>query len=192
MHGQPANMPQHPFYVTDQSNPGVATMNTAPMAAQYPMQRQAVERIAVDIPYPAPGLAVSVQSSPSTFSTPGRSPSTMDRFYTHQPPQAATYALQGASPVDQQPPLVNFHDPMHQHPQPQPPHQGHPAIPAQYQQPQAQSEEQWAYQYQSPVEVTPIGPISAYGTVAYNPWEEPKLEFETAGMTMPSARIDEM
>jgi metal regulatory transcription factor 1 len=76
-----ASMPQHSYYVTETGNPGVATMNTNPMAPQYQVPRQQVERI--EIPFSAPGLATSIQSSPSSFSAAsGRSPSTQDGFYT--------------------------------------------------------------------------------------------------------------
>ena len=114
-------IPQHPYYVTEQNNPGVATMNTSPHPSQAPMQqqqqqpthyhhqvpRQGVERLPLEIPYAGPpGLNGSMQSSPSTFSAASsRSPNTQDGFYTHAPAaQAATYALHAASPVDQQPP----------------------------------------------------------------------------------------
>jgi len=113
-----ASLPQHSFFVTEQNNPGVATMNTNahPTAAAASMHhtqyqqipRQSVERLPLEIPYTstAPGLtAGSIQSSPSSFSAAsGRSPSTQDGFYTHHAntAQAATYALHTASPVDQQ------------------------------------------------------------------------------------------
>ncbi|CAK7232936.1 hypothetical protein SBRCBS47491_008437 [Sporothrix bragantina] len=207
-----ASMPQHPYYVTDHNNPGVATMNTnSPMATSAPFQqhpqhpqhhqipRQSVERIAVDIPYSAtPGLAASIQSSPSSFSASGRSPSTQDGFYTHQAPQAATYALHTASPIVEQhhAPMVHYataapQQPQHQAPtsQPQP----------QQQQPQPQQqpgEEQWynSVPYQSPVEVSvpQMAQLPPYGSTVYDPWGEAKIEFETAGIQMPSARIEQM
>jgi len=110
------SMPQHPYYVTEQNNPGVATMNTSPHPSQGPpmqpqyhhqVPRQGVERLPLEIPYnTAPGMNASIQSSPSTFSAASsRSPNTQDGFYTHAPAaQAATYALHAASPVDQQQP----------------------------------------------------------------------------------------
>ncbi|CRK36730.1 hypothetical protein BN1723_018632, partial [Verticillium longisporum] len=108
-----ASMPQHSYYVTEQSNPGVATMNTNPMPAQYQVPRQPVERLPLEIPYSAPHQAM--QSSPSNFSAgSGRSPSTQEGFYTHQPTQTATYALHAASPVEH----AQQHAPQHQ-PQPQ-------------------------------------------------------------------------
>jgi metal regulatory transcription factor 1 len=100
-----ASLPQGSYYVTEQSNPGVATMNTNPMPPHYQIPRQPVERLPLEIPYSGPGMAASIQSSPSSFSAAsGRSPSTQEGFYTHQPTQAATYALHNASPVEQQAP----------------------------------------------------------------------------------------
>jgi len=199
-----ASMPQqhpHPYYVTDHGNPGVATMNTT-MPTQYQIPRQPVERIAVDIPYSAPGLTASIQSSPGSFSTSGRSPSTQDGFYTHQPTQAATYALHAASPVEQQGPMVPYPQPMpqpvpsQQQPMPvPPPPQAQAAPPAEaYHPPAAPAEGQWyeGVPYQQPVEVSAMAQMPPYGSTVFDPWAEPKIEFETAGMTMPSARIEQM
>lgn len=210
------SMPQHPYYVTDQNNPGVATMNTnahMAAAAQYHQQmpRQSVERIAVDIPYSATsGLNTSIQSSPSSFSTSGRSPSTQDDFYTHQATQAATYALHTASPIENQAALGHYPQPQGQQqaaqshhvvaqsapgPHEQFVHQHQPPSHAQNAQPQAHViEEQWynGVPYQPPVEVPQMTQMPAYGAAVYDPWGEAKIEFETAGIQMPSARIEQM
>jgi metal regulatory transcription factor 1 len=114
-----ASLPQHNYYVTEQSNPGVATMNTNPhavavAAAAMPPQFHAhhhqhqppthqiprqsgVDRLPLDIPSfnQPPQLAGSIQSSPSSFSAAsaaGRSPSTQEGFYTHAAPATATQA----------------------------------------------------------------------------------------------------
>lgn len=105
------SMPHHHnYFVPDQNNPGVATMNTTQHpAAQHPhyqphVPRQGVERLPLEIPaYPnAQDLANSMpNNSPGSFSAAsGRSPSAQDGFYTHVPPgQTAAYTL---SPVTQQ------------------------------------------------------------------------------------------
>ncbi|KAL8380928.1 hypothetical protein RB595_005293 [Gaeumannomyces hyphopodioides] len=209
-----ASMPQQPYYVTEQGNPGVATLNTQ-VPSQVPTQyhphhqvpRQQVERIAVEIPssYSAAGMNPSIQSSPSSFSAGSvRSPSTQDGFYTHQSAQAATYALQAAghphasaSPVEaQHSPMPPFQQPQGQQGQMQAP-SSHPSPQAhdQYQPaPPPTGEEQWynGVQYQSPVEVATIGQLPTYGSGVYDPWGGPKLEFEDAGIQMPSARIENM
>ena len=210
-----SSLPQHGYFVTEQNNPGVATMNTNPHPAAAPIHpqyqqapRQGVERLPLDIPYSsAPGLTGSIQSSPSSFSAAsGRSPSTQDGFYTHAPTQAATYALHTASPVEQQQPqMVSYQGQMaqqtpvmsqppqaqavQQQSQPQP-----QAAPEQYQQQHGQAEEQQWYNgvaYQPPVEVATIGQIPAYGSNVYDPWG-PKIEFEDPSMQLPSARIESM
>lgn len=205
-----ASMPQS-YYVTEQSNPGVATMNTNPMTQQYQIPRQPVERLPIEIPYSAPDMTSSVQSSPSSYSASGRSPSAQDSFYTHQPAQAATYALHTASPVEQQQPqpsMVSYPSPIPQQvsqqppassPQqpmaPQPQSQEPPAPPPseQFQQPAAQAETgQWYSNvpYQPPVEVATIGQLPTYGSGVYDPW--PKIEYEDPSMQLPSARIASM
>jgi metal regulatory transcription factor 1 len=198
-----SSMPQHSFYVTESNNPGVATMNTNPMPPQYQVPRQQVERLPLDIPYSAPGLATSIQSSPSSFSAAsGRSPSTQDGFYTHQPTQAATYALHSASPVEQQQPMVQYPQQLSQQPiQPQqqqiPSQAPQPApapTPEQYQQPPPQSEAEHWYNgvpYQAPVEVANIGGLPTYGSGIYDIWG-PKPEYEDPTMQLPSARIENM
>ena len=200
------SMPQT-YYVTEQSNPGVATMSTNPMAQQYQIPRQPAERLPIEIPYSAPDMTSSVQSSPSSFSASGRSPSAQDSFYTHQPAQAATYALQTASPIEQQQPqstMVSYPSPIPQQsvtspqqtmssqPQSQEPSAPPPA--EQFQQPTAQAEAgQWYSNvpYQPPVEVATIGQLPTYGSGVYDPWG-PKIEFEDPSMQLPSARIASM
>ncbi|KAI1389130.1 uncharacterized protein F4822DRAFT_270588 [Hypoxylon trugodes] len=193
-----ASMPQHPYYVTEQNNPGVATMNTNPMQP-YQMPRQQPERLPLEIPYNA-GMTGSLQSSPTTFSAAaqGRSPSAQDGFYTHQPPQAPTYALNGASPIVEQP-MMQY---THQMPQQiHPPQSVHPPVPQQqiphnqehYQPQPGPEDQQWynAVPYQAPVEVSTIGPLPSFGSGVYDPWAI-KPDFEDGSIQMPSARIDNM
>jgi hypothetical protein len=108
-------MPHHNYFVPDQNNPGVATMNTnqhaAPQHQYHPQVPRQGERLPLEIPsYPnASDLASSIpNSSPGSFSAAsGRSPSTQDGFYTHVPAgQTAAYSLHAASPVTQQGPQM--------------------------------------------------------------------------------------
>jgi hypothetical protein len=211
-----ASLPQHSYYVTEHSNPGVATMNTNPMPAQYQIPRQQVERLPLEIPYSAGGMPGSIQSSPSSFSaTSGRSPSTQDGFYTHQPTQAATYALHNASPVEQQQQqqqqqpqqMVSYPQPVPQQisqqpinspqqPVPSQVPQDSPAPPAteQFQQVTPQQEQDTWYNnapFQPPVEVATIGQLPTYGSGVYDPWG-PKMEFSDPSMQLPSERIANM
>jgi metal regulatory transcription factor 1 len=193
-----ASMPPHSYYVTEQNNPGVATMNTNPQPVhqqyhqiprQQQQQQQQMERLPLEIPYTGPGMTASIQSSPSSYSAAsGRSPSAQDAFYTHAAPaQAATYALHTASPVEQQASqMVSFQSataaPPAQmaHPAPQP-------------QPAPTPEEHWysSVPYQPPTEIVTIGQIPSYGSGVYDPWAT-KIEFEDPSMQMPSARIESM
>ncbi|KAI0136966.1 hypothetical protein BJ170DRAFT_677827 [Xylariales sp. AK1849] len=188
-----ASMPQHSYYVTEHSNPGVATMNPHTMPG-YQVPRQHVERLPLEIPYSAAALTGSIQSSPGTFSpASGRSPSVhQDGFYTHQPAQTATYALQNTSPVEPQPqPIVQYAQPVpSQAPPAQPVHQ----LQEQYQPPAPHQEEQWYHgmPYQAPVEVTTIGQLPSYGSGGvYDPWAL-KTDFEDPSMQLPSARLESM
>ncbi|ETS77482.1 hypothetical protein PFICI_11356 [Pestalotiopsis fici W106-1] len=190
-----ASMPQHSYYVTEHANPGVATMNTNPMPA-YHVPRQHVERPMIEIPYNAAAMTGSLQSSPATFSpASGRSPSVhQDGFYTHQPAQQATYALQTTSPIESQPQAMVQYVPQMQ--QPIPTTQAAPAqvhIQEQFQ-PAPQQDEQWfnGMPYQPPVEVATIGSLPSYGSGGvYDPWAI-KADFEDPSMQLPSARLESM
>ncbi|KFA62337.1 hypothetical protein S40285_06378 [Stachybotrys chlorohalonatus IBT 40285] len=197
-------VPHHPYYVTDSSNPGIATMNTSSIPQVYQVPRQQAERQQLDIPYSAPGLNTSLQSSPSTFSAASvRSPSMTDGFYTHQAAQAATYSLQNASRPENAQPMVQYHQPlpqvMAQH-QPQPPHvmprSGHSTAPAsseQYGHPSPHHEADSWYQFQPPVEVVTIGQLPAFGSGLYGLYDGPKIEFEDPSMPLPSStRIESL
>ncbi|AEO71175.1 uncharacterized protein THITE_2123304 [Thermothielavioides terrestris NRRL 8126] len=116
-----ASVPHHSYFVSDQNNPGVATMNATPhhppqhVPYQHQVPRQGVEPLPLEIPsYPSAGaLSGSIpNNSPGSFSAAsGRSPSTQEGFYTHAPPgQTAGYTLHAPSPVDPQTPqMVNYH-----------------------------------------------------------------------------------
>jgi hypothetical protein len=63
-----ASIPRQAYYVTEQSNPGIATMTTNPVPPQYRLAQQQIERPPIEMPYSTPGMAASIQSSPSAFS----------------------------------------------------------------------------------------------------------------------------
>ncbi|KAH7397519.1 hypothetical protein BKA64DRAFT_38271 [Cadophora sp. MPI-SDFR-AT-0126] len=184
LHRAPS-LPAHAsYYVPEQNNPGVATLNTNPAPIQtYQIPRQ-LERQEV------------LQSSPSSYSSASRaSPVSQEPFYTHHPAaQAATYALQNSSPVEQQP-MIQYQQPMPQHltqqhgvPTPISQPQNHD------QYPQAQPQEGQWYEnpgaYQPPIEV--VSHIATYPQVHvfHDPW---KVEtFDDPSLQMPSARIENM
>ncbi|KAJ4204022.1 hypothetical protein NW767_004882 [Fusarium falciforme] len=185
---RPTNMPRQAYYVTEQGNPGVATMTSA-VQPHYQLPQQ-VERPPMDIPYPASGIATSIQSSPSAFSaTSVPSPMIPEGFYAHQPGNPPAY-----SAADSQPAIIQYHQPI-QHPmsQSQPPVTSQaPQIQAppadHYPQPPAQpQQEQWAH-YDPPIEVTTIGQLPAYGTGVYDLYG-PKIEFDDPTMQLPSSRL---
>ncbi|PHH49685.1 Zinc finger protein 143 [Ceratocystis fimbriata CBS 114723] len=194
-----------PYYVTEQTNPGVATMNAAMPQYQIP-RGHPVDRL--DIPaYPQ----ATVMSSPTGYmSAPVRTAGPQDPgFYGH--PAQATYTLHGASPVDPQAHhQPTYHTQTMPSPQPVPSHGSQPHSPVasqeqQFHQKQQQQQQQqqtptpqpeadhW-YHFQQPVsvEVTPIDQIPSYGSSVYDPWA-PKIEFATdPSLQMPSERIANM
>ncbi|EXV05359.1 zinc-finger double domain protein [Metarhizium robertsii] len=169
---RPTGMPQQAYYVIDQNNPGIATMNTNVPHA-YHIPRQHVERPAIDMTYSA-GSMTSISSSPASFSpASGHSPAIHDGMYTHQPPAAPTYSLQDAASVETQNNMVPYAQQM-------PQTQG------------SQPENEWGYHYQSPVEVATIGQIPAYGSGVYDMYSGLKIEFDDPTMQLPSSRVETM
>lgn len=166
-------MPPQPYYVIDQNNPGIATMNTNVSAAYQIPRQQQVERPALDMTYNT-GSMPSLSSSPASFSpASGHSPAMQDGMYTHQSTAAAAqYGLQEAATVEQQGNMVYAQQMQQAH--------------------NAQPEGQWAYHYQPPVEVATIGQIPAFGSGVYDMYSGPKIEFDDPTMQLPSSRVETM
>jgi hypothetical protein len=188
-HGHPMlqnrapSLPAHSsYYVPEQGNPGVATLNTNPTSIQtYHIPRhQTSQEI--------------LQSSPSSYSSVSRaSPVSQEPYYTHQSAQAATYALHNSSPVEQQPMVQFQQQQISQHLSQQP----MPHIQEQYQHPSSQSEGQWFdnVAYQQPVVevISPVHNLQSYPqAIFHDPWG-PKIEhFDDPSLQMPSARIENL
>ncbi|KAH7320980.1 hypothetical protein B0I35DRAFT_407996 [Stachybotrys elegans] len=194
----PAPAMRHAMYITDHNNPGVATMNTAPMPlpVYHQIPRQPVERPHLEIPYSGPGINTCIQSSPSAYGgTPVRSP--IEGFYTHDP-VSVPYNLQDTSRQEQHPAMVEYH-----HQMPQAMDQSQISLPRSegsatptlehFSQPSPQPEhEGWYHHFQAPVEVVSIGQLPAYGTGVYDIYNTVKLEFEDPSMPLPSRRLESM
>ncbi|KAH7153194.1 hypothetical protein EDB81DRAFT_449313 [Dactylonectria macrodidyma] len=190
-----ASIPRQAYYVTDQSNPGIATMNTNPIQHQYQLAQQ-VERPSMEMPYQPSGIPTSIQSSPSTFSAASvHSPMMQDGFYAHQQQHPSSYTLQAGSPVDSHqamPPYTqSMHQAMSQAQQPITSQAQQTPTPTaeNYHHPAAQPQEEHWPQYQAPIEVTTIGQLPAYGTAVYDLCG-PKIEFDDPTMQLPSSRLE--
>ncbi|KAL5346324.1 hypothetical protein ACLOAV_008593 [Pseudogymnoascus australis] len=191
---QPTIHQQHPYYISEQNNPGVATMNTNPnLHIQTYIARPMPDR---QIPYTSQPLTASVDASPDHYSAlSARTPPPPELYYAHQPQplqQKFEYAAQQVhqpSPIEQQQvPVVQYQ----QHQQ-QVQVQAIPN-PAPQQQQQFQTpQEQWYAQapFQEPVEV--ISTINSYTSAGlYDPWQVKMDAFEDPTMQLPSARCDNL
>ncbi|TGJ88149.1 hypothetical protein E0Z10_g671 [Xylaria hypoxylon] len=177
-------IPPNTYYVTEQSNPAVATMNTAPIQ-QYQAGPPQPERPPQEIPCTATSLNGSIQSIPSPYSPPAtvRGPPPQGGYYLpNQPPRV----------IDQQ---QQFMAQIRQHMQ----HSMHPlqisavhGAQEQFQQQTSHHTDQWYNEmpYQAPMEVATIGQIPTYGSVMFDGWDFKPEDDPT--MQMPSARIDSM
>ncbi|KAI5458039.1 hypothetical protein BGZ63DRAFT_56237 [Mariannaea sp. PMI_226] len=193
---QRASIPRQAYYVADQSHPGIATMAANQIQTPYQLGQQQVERPPIDMPYSAPGITASIQSSPSTFSAASvQSPLMQDGgFYPPQQQHAPPYGIQTGTPADSQN-LPTYPSGLHQAiPQPQTvttqaPHQTSTSTSDTYRPPISQPHEEHWPQYQHPIEVTTIGQLPAYGTAVYDLCG-PKLEFDDPTMQLPSSRLE--
>ncbi|KAL3426676.1 hypothetical protein PVAG01_00185 [Phlyctema vagabunda] len=183
MNRNPSLQAHSSYYIPEQNNPGVATLNTNPAPIQtYQIPRQQPAEL--------------VQSSPSSYSSTSRaSPVSQEPYYTHHPAQNATYALhsQHPSPMQQQP-MVQYQQQMPSHmsqPQSQPISQA-VHVPEQYH--AAPQEGQWYENvaYQPPVEV--ISHIHPYApnAVFHDPWAQKIESYDDPSLQMPSARIENL
>jgi hypothetical protein len=184
---------QHTYYVPEQNNPGVATMNTNPI--QSYLARPMPERQISYTGQPMPG---SLESSPTTYSAPssGRSPPPPEMYYSHQPMQTSPYPVHNQSPIEQLP-MVQYQ----QHPQQvvqspqQPIVNASPIVTEVQQQYQQQSpqEHHWyaTAPYQEPVEV--ISALNSYTAAGiYDPWQAKLEAFDDPSIQLPSARIENL
>ncbi|OBT96391.1 hypothetical protein VE01_05669 [Pseudogymnoascus verrucosus] len=197
---QPTIHQQHPYFISEQNNPGVATMNTNPnIHIQTYIARQIPDR---QIPYTTQSLPPSVDAGSDTYSAlSARTPPPPELYYAHQqqPLQKFEYPAQQVhqpSPIDQQQqqqqqvPVVQYQQ--HQQQQQQQVVQVQQVVPTpqqQYQTPQ----EQWYAQapFQEPVEV--ISAINSYTTQGlYDPWQVKMEAFEDPSMQLPSARCENL
>ncbi|KFX94592.1 hypothetical protein V497_02969 [Pseudogymnoascus sp. VKM F-4516 (FW-969)] len=182
---QPAIHQQHPYFISEQNNPGVATMNTNPnIHIQTYMARPMPDR---QIPYSA-----SVDASPDAYSSlSARTPPPPELYYAHQQPiqQKFEYPVHQQSPIEQVP-VVQYQQHQQQQAIPNP----SPVAPQQQQQQQFQTpQEQWYAQapFQEPVEV--ISAINSYTSAGlYDPWQVKMEAFEDPTMQLPSARCENL
>ncbi|KAH7111949.1 hypothetical protein B0J13DRAFT_631669 [Dactylonectria estremocensis] len=143
---RPTSTPRPAYYVTDQSNPGIAKMSTNPIQHQYQLAQQQVNRSSLEMLYPPSGIATSIQSSLSIF-----------------------FAASAASPVDSHHSIPShtqsIHQAMNQAQQPVTSQAQQNQTPTENcHQPAAQSQEEHWPQYQPSIEVTTIGQLPAHGT----------------------------
>jgi hypothetical protein len=159
LHRAPSLPAHSSYYVPEQNNPGVATLNTNPTPIQtYQIPRQ-IERREV------------LHSSPSSYSSASRaSPVSQEQFYTHHPAQAATYALQNSSPIEQQP-MIQYQQQLPQH-----------------------LNQQWYdnVAYQAPVEVISHTQGYPHAHVFHDPWATKLEAYDDLSLQMPSARIENL
>ncbi|KFY82887.1 hypothetical protein V500_10275 [Pseudogymnoascus sp. VKM F-4518 (FW-2643)] len=187
---QPTIHQQHPYFISEQNNPGVATMNTNPnLHIQTYIARPMPDR---QIPYATQPLPASLDASPDPYSAlSARTPPPPELYYAHQqqPLQKFEYPAQvhQPSPIEQQQqvPVVQYqqHQQQQQHAIP------NPAPQQQFQTPQ----EQWYAQapFQEPVEV--ISTINSYTSAGlYDPWQVKMEAFEDPTMQLPSARCENL
>jgi hypothetical protein len=165
------SLPAHSsYYVPEQNNPGVATLNTNPpqlQTYQFPRHQQSQEML---------------QSSPSSYSPVSRaSPIPGEPYYGQPTAQVAAYAIRNSPPVEQVP-TVQFQQQLAQQ-----------LTQQQQYQPAPQQDGQWYdnVTYQSPIEV--VNQMQAYqAQISANPWIQKIETYDDISLQMPSMRIENM
>ncbi|KAI0407944.1 hypothetical protein F4802DRAFT_494728 [Xylaria palmicola] len=180
-------IPQNTYYITEQNNPAVATMNTNPIQ-QYQAGPRQTERPLQEIPCSVANLNGPIQTTSSPFSPPATvhgPPSQGSYYHPNQPPQVMEHQIMAQFRQQMQQTM----QPLQHMPAVQPVHE----VQVQFQQPASHHTEQWYSEipYNPPMEVATIGQIPTYGSGLFGHWEfKPELDDPT--MQMPSARIDNM
>ncbi|KAK5632459.1 hypothetical protein RRF57_008173 [Xylaria bambusicola] len=176
-------IPPNPYYVPEQNNPAVATMNTNSMQ-QYQSSPSQSERPPQEI---TGNLNGSMQNVPSHYSPSGTVRGSSSQSGYFHPGQSQVIDQQLMAQIRQQLQQQSIH-PMSQIPTVQPMH----GAQEQFQHQPGHHSGQWYNEipYQAPMEVATIGQIPTYGSVLFDNWEYKPEDDPT--MQMPSARIDSM
>ncbi|KAI0200539.1 hypothetical protein F4808DRAFT_154139 [Astrocystis sublimbata] len=180
------HIPTSTYYVPDQTNPAVATMNTNPIQ-QYQTSRPQ-ERSSSDMGYAATNINGSGQSMPGHFSS-------LSLRGAHSP--GGYYHLNSPHQVmDHQQMMAQFRQPMQSSIQSLPPTptvQHVHGLPEQFQQPGNHDAGHWYSDvpYNPPMGVSPIDQVPAYTSGLVTGWDY-KPELDDPTMQMPSARLDSM
>lgn len=172
------------YYITEQSNPAVATMNTNPIQQYHPSPPQG-ERRPQEITCPRTDLNSAVQSVPPRSFPLVQSPPPQNGYYGNQPhavdqqmvAQIQQQTHEAMSPMVTIPDEQPVHEVQEQFPQstgPPPTAQWYNAMP-----------------YNSPMDVPTISGLPTYSPFNYGIWEY-KVDLIDPTMQMPSARIDSM
>ncbi|KAI0436229.1 hypothetical protein F4803DRAFT_557217 [Xylaria telfairii] len=179
------HIPTSTYYVPDQTNPAVATMNPNPIQ-QYQAGRPQ-ERPTQEIAYSAANINGSIQSMPGHFSSLSiRGPPSQGGYY---------HLNQPAQVLDQQI-MAQFRQPLQTSMQSLPPTptvQHVHGIQESFQQPPSHTTGHWYNElpYSPPIGVPTIDQVPGYGSGLITGWDfKPDLDDPT--MQMPSARIDSM
>lgn len=184
---------QHPYFISEQNNPGVATMSTnANLHIQTYMARPKPDR---QLPYNAQPIPSPDGSSDTYSALSARTPPPPEFYYAPQPLQKFEYRVQQQSPIDQVP-LVQYqqqHGPMAHAPAQAIPNPSRVTPQPHRQFQQQTTQEQWYAQapFQEPVEV--ISAINSYTSAGlYDPWQVKLEAFEDPSMQLPSARCENL
>jgi hypothetical protein len=166
----PSLPPHSSYYVPEQNNPGVATLNTSlPRLQTYHLPRHQRSQ-------------EMLQSSPSSYSPGSRASPIVEEeaYYPHRPAQVATYALH-SSPIEDQQSTVQFQQLAHHLTQ----QQYHSTSP---------QDGQWydGVAYQAPIEA--ISQIQAYQQAHISPniWMQKIDTFDDISLQMPSVRVENL
>ncbi|KAI1179694.1 hypothetical protein F4777DRAFT_585846 [Nemania sp. FL0916] len=179
-------IPTNSYYITEQNNPAVATLNTNPVQ-QYSL-RPPLETPQQDFSCPTNHINGPIQNVSGPFSSPTTTQGPLPHggyYHPSQHPQMIGNTL--LAQIQQQ--FRNEMPPLQQLPAAEPVHE----VQGQFQPSTGHHTSQWYEEvapYHPPIEVPTIGQIPTFGAGFYT-WEF-KSDLDDPTMQMPSARLDNM
>lgn len=163
------------YYITEQSNPAVATMNTNPIQQYHPSPPQPERRPQeVAVQSVAPRSFPLLQSPPPPSGYYGNQPHAVDQQMAAQIQQQTHEAMSPMVTIPDEQPVHEVQEQFPQSTGPPPTAQWYSSVP-----------------FNPPMDVQTISGLPTYNPFTYGMWEY-KVDLIDPTMQMPSARIDSM
>lgn len=195
-----SGMSKSPVYVADQGKSGMAAMHTSSIPRTYYVGHAQDDRPRIDMGFPVHEIRIPEEQSPGGMSAASaQSSNFVTESCSGQSISSAASSFYDAPSVDDQTTMVQYaQHPPHgiDHAAPQgvgfhnKPTAIHQAQAGFHHHPAAPGVALWGEYQPSPMEMTTIGHMPAFGSGMFGLYLEPKLDFDDPSMQLPSARLE--